>query len=589
MKHAGATVKTPLYAVPEGARKPLRVVMVGPAEIPGWLRAFHDLAAGYDWIELRTVVVPETVIPQVRDVPADVRAVVALEHAMLGDNSTLAPVPMPSVPGHADAMPDASLSLRVSALSPDLILLLGPRESATALAALAPLGCWHVDANLVDARYAGLSLLAPMLQGEHTTQMALMLKQAAGSPIDLTVSWGRTRPSSFMKQREDAFRKLPGLLLRALHRLAGGYVSVVPHSVATLDLRSQLPMGRAVGMRVLVLLLQAGLRRITGKRRDGRIGWTLVLRLNGTPLDPQAPVMGSHVLLRAEKGWWADPFVITAQGRRLVYVEEMINPKRNVANIACVELTDGGARRLGVALDEPGHLSFPQVFRWQEHWYMTVESSYDRRVSLYRATHFPLGWERVRDLVTGRVCVDPTLHHHEGRWYLFTNVAENRNSTSDELFLFVADSLEGEFSPHPASPIVCDVRRARMAGRLFRHRGRLIRPAQDCGPGYGNAVVFNEVLELGPTTYRERQLSRLGPQLARPVGGCHTYNVDGGVEVLDVFGRRPTGPAYLKIFDGPRSQPERSIDPAVDNKVEQLASAVLQKTGDRAQPGAPPR
>jgi hypothetical protein len=128
-----------------------------------------------------------------------------------------------------------------------------------------------------------------------------------------------------------------------------------------------------------------------------------------------------------------------------------------------------------------------------------------------------------------------------------------------------------------------------MAGRLFHHQGHLIRPAQDCGPGYGNAVVFNEVLELGPTTYRERQLSRLAPQLVRPVGGCHTYNVDGGVEVLDVFGRRPSGPAYLKILDGLRPQPERSIDPAADNKVEQLASAVLQKTGDRAHPGAPPR
>jgi hypothetical protein len=267
MTQAGATVKTPLYAVPEGARKPLRVVMVGPADIPGWLRAFHELAAGYDWIELATVMVPDILLPRVPDVAADVRAVVTLEHAMLGDNRTLTPVPMPPGPAHADGISDASLSLRVSALAPDLILLLGPREWASTLAALAPLGCWHVDANLVDARYAGLSLLAPMLEGEHTTQMALMLKQVADSPIDLTVSWGRTRPSSFMKQREDAFLKLPGLLLRAMHRLAGGYVSVAPHSVATLDLRSQLPIGRAAGMRLLVLLLHAGLRRLTGRRR----------------------------------------------------------------------------------------------------------------------------------------------------------------------------------------------------------------------------------------------------------------------------------------------------------------------------------
>jgi hypothetical protein len=148
------------------------------------------------------------------------------------------------------------------------------------------------------------------------------------------------------------------------------------------------------------------------------------------------------------------------------------------------------------------------------------------------------------------VCVDPTLHHHENHWYLFTNVSENGSSTSDELFLFVSERLEGPFVPHPASPIVCDVRRARMAGRLFHHHGRLIRPAQDCGPGYGNAVVFNEVLELGPTIYRERQLSRLAPRLKRQVAGCHTYNVYAGVEVLDVLGRQPSSAARLQVFEG---------------------------------------
>ena len=586
MRDVGAPVKTPLYCTPEGSMRPLRVVMVGPAMIPGWLRAFHALAVSYDWIELVALVAPAAKVPQVASVPADVRAVVALEHALLKENCCLAPVAMPQEPAHAVQSDDAALLERIGALRPDLVILLGPQALASSLATRAPMGCWQLDASLVDERHAGLSLLAPMVRGEQATQMALMLKQAGDTPVDLAVSWGRTRVSSFLRQREDAFRKLPALLLRALHRLAGGYVSAAPHSVAIVQLQSQLPLGSAAGLRTLPLIARAFLRRITGRRRDGSIGWTLVLRLGGTPLDPQSPVIGSHALLRASKGWWADPFVVNAQGRRLVFVEEMLEPKRNNANIACVELIDGGARRLGVALDEPGHLSFPQVFAWQDRWYMTVESSYDRRVSLYRATGFPLEWVRVQDLVTGRVCVDPTLHHHDGRWYLFTNVAENGNSTSDELFLFTADDLEGPFVPHPASPIVCDVRRARMAGRLFHHHGRLIRPAQDCGPGYGNAVVFNEVLELGPNVYHERQLSRLAPYLTRRVDGCHTYNVAGGVEVLDVFGRPPSGTAYLQVFDGSRTT--RNDDAPLDS-VRPAPSTGLPPAGRRAHPGAPPR
>ena len=67
----------------------------------------------------------------------------------------------------------------------------------------------------------------------------------------------------------------------------------------------------------------------------------------------------------------------------------------------------------------------------------------------------------------------------------------------------------------------------------------MIRPAQDCAPGYGAAVVFNEILELDPTHYRERVLSRLGPDWDASLDGCHTYSAAGGIEVLDAHGVAP--------------------------------------------------
>ena len=550
---------TPLYSAPDDLKRPLRVVVVGPPQIPGWVHAFAGLVAGYDWIELSMLVAADAALPQVSGVRADLRALVAFEHLALGTNPSLTPVPMP-LQTNINQSSD-SPSARVEALHPDLVILLGPQSWATALAARAPLGCWHMDASLVDTRHAGLSLMSPLLHEDMATQMALVLHDAEGRQSDLAASWGRTQSTSFLRQREEAFRKLPALLVRGLRRLAAGYLPSTPHSVATLKLQSQPLVGLEAVPRSLLLMARASLRWLAGRKRKRRIGWTLVLRLGGMPLDPGAPAIGSHVLLRAAIGWWADPFVVATQGRRLLFVEEMTPPDFNNANIACVELTRGGAHRLGVALDEPGHLSFPQVFEWEGLWYMTVESSYDRRVSLYRSAGFPLKWERLVDLITGRVCVDPTLHHHDGHWYLFANVSENGASTSDELFLFVSEHIEGPFVPHPASPIVCDARRARMAGRLFHHHGRLIRPAQDCGPGYGNAVVFNEVLELGPTAYRERQLSRLSPYLKRQVAGCHTYNVDGGVEVLDVLGRQPGRAPRLQVFEGENADCERGAVP----------------------------
>jgi hypothetical protein len=201
-------------------------------------------------------------------------------------------------------------------------------------------------------------------------------------------------------------------------------------------------------------------------------------------------------------------------------------------------------------VDEPGHLSFPQVMRWEGEWYLTLESSALKRISLYRATDFPLGWTRVEDLVCNRVCVDPVLHFHDGLWYLFAAVAENRNSTWDELFLFVGEQITGPFRPHPANPVISDVRRARCAGRLFHHGDKLIRPAQDCASGYGSAVVFNEVLELGPERYSERPISRLAPDWSRSLVACHTYSAAGGVELLDARGRRPSGTPRIEVVEG---------------------------------------
>lgn len=539
---------TPLYAWPDGLARPLRVVVVGPSHVPGWMGAFLALAGRAEWIVATAVVAADATLPRVEGVAADLRAFVALEHVMERSNRSLAPVPMPP----ALSVAGTSLAERIDGLKPDLAILVGATGWATALARQLDCGTWQVDASLLDRRHAGLSLLAPMVHREQATQVALMLEETGAGAVELSSSWGRTRPTSFLLQREDCFRKLPALLLRGLHRLAkGGGVAAQRGAPAVLRLQAPLPIGRAAGLRALATIARASPRWLTAWRRNGRVGWSVVLRLGGPALDPAAPAIGSHVLFKAPSGWWGDPYAVVADGRRFVFVEEMAEPRHGKGSIACVEVANGSTRRLGVALDEPGHLSFPQVFRWGGRWYMTVESGYDKRISLYQATDFPLGWTRVRDLVTGWACVDPTLHHHGGLWYLFANVAENRNNTCDELFLFVADRLEGPFKPHPASPIVCDVRRARMAGRLFEHQGRLIRPGQDCAPGYGKAVVFNEVVELGPRAYRERPLSRLAPRLlSHAMDGLHTYNADAGIEVLDVLGRPPKASRQFEVPNG---------------------------------------
>ena len=83
---------SPLYARPEGLDRALRVVLVMPSKVPGWIAAFRRLAGGYDWLDVTTLATEGGGTPGVSGVPSDVRAFVAFEHAVLGANASLAPV-----------------------------------------------------------------------------------------------------------------------------------------------------------------------------------------------------------------------------------------------------------------------------------------------------------------------------------------------------------------------------------------------------------------------------------------------------------------------------------------------------------------
>lgn len=542
-------VCTPLYVAPPPVFSPLRVVLLLPDSAPAWLLQFVALAADSPWIELTVLLVESAQAPNVPGVAWDVRAHLAVERfnrRHLDDASPLSAMQVQSCsvaatsPALAADTPLDGVRDAMAALAPDLVLLLGQQTWGAALADCAESGCWVLDAGLVDPIHGGLDLLASMVAGDDATALGLELAYSDGRTERLVTSWGSTQRHSFHEQRELATRKLPALLLRALRSLSIGGYELPACRVAKLRLVRR-PLGFGAGLRSFAVVCGHFVHR----RIDSLLGrpagepWRLVLRRGDTPLDPLAPVVDDMytTLQPAGDDAWADPCLVEDGDRRLLFVEEFAQDMSGNGIIVCLELrADGSADRLGIALEESFHLSYPQPFRWQGQWYMTVESGAARRVSLYRADDFPLRWTRVSDLIEGRTCVDPTLHHHNGNWYLFVNVSESGGGICDELFLFVADSPMGPFRPHPANPIVSDVRHARPAGRLFEHCGRLVRPAQNCGPSYGAEIAFREITALSPTRYEERPLGRLAAW-ARGLDGCHTYSAIRGIEVLDVRDR----------------------------------------------------
>jgi len=560
--------RTPLYA--RRRERPLRVVFVGPARVPRWLACAFELSRDHDDIALLALHAEARPEPSPRHLPLGLFPFLWLERTLLRLFLRMRGRPMegPLTTGElpADLRVPATgdppvlrereaIRDRLAALRPDLVLCLGPAEWGRAFAEVATHGCWLLDGDLRDPVRAGAALLSPILEGRDATPITLELfKDGATPPEVLAGSWGATRAVSFSQHRDMAFLKLPALLLRAIRNLPEtGAPAVARLQVGPAPILWNMGMCVHAAWIALRLLLQSRARR-----RATHQPWYVLMPDRAHTLQPEAPRIGaSRALVAPGKDYWADPFLVDDDGRCLLFVEEFVDA-RNQGVIACLEIReDGTAVNLGTVLDEPFHLSYPQVFRWEGAWYMTVESYEADRVSLYRTTEFPRGWTRVCDLLDGCACVDPTLYHHDGHWYLFGNVSESGGNPSDELFLFVAETLEGPYRPHPANPLVADVRRARPAGQVFRHGGRLYRPAQCCAPVYGAAVVFNEIVELDPEHYHERRVSQLDPTWAPDHDGCHTFNAAGQRQVLDAHGVPPDAAKRMPVTDDPAARSPR--------------------------------
>ncbi len=556
--------RTSLYATPPSPAIRLRVVLVAPRQVPVWLLRFFELVSQNPWLNLVVLPFSGEPAPSTFSLPWDLRALLAYErrHSLAGGMARAAIHEQDAVAFDTAIRSDldtAVLRARIGLLRPDLILLLGAPQWAEALGDRAQWGCWDFGPSLTDAGCAAQALLAPVMRGEYATPVELRLQHLDRPPTSLVTSCGSTCRASASSQRDQALLKMPALLMRSLRQLAHahGALDVPPQRTAHLQLTvaetstasaTRFGAGLSALARTLAFRFTVRCRRWS---QPSETAWHLLMRHGREPINPDTPHVRQHAFLSAPGNQsWADPCVVNDGERRLLFVEQWTaeDPK---GVIACLELLPNErVRPLGIALAQPFHLSYPQAFLWQGQWYLTVESGQARCVSLFRAETFPLRWQHITELIKGWNCVDPTLHHHDGHWYLFANVAESAgSSTWDELFLFVADSLTGPFRPHPANPIVSDARRARPAGRLFEREGRLIRPAQDCAPRYGAAVVFNEVLELSPTHYHERPLGRLDISWTLGVDGCHTYSGITGVEVLDARGAPPADSARLTVLD----------------------------------------
>lgn len=383
-----------------------------------------------------------------------------------------------------------------------------------------------------------LSFVCAVANAEQTVDVVISLHGGEGT-TGTTVMTSRSSTRSVSPTLNDemlAARIGDLLILQCEKHLGGRRNQSIYADGESLAASSQTKEDHKLGTSVAANLAK---RRITGALSDRRSKskWSLAYRRSsGDSLsDCIAKIPESESLVAPAGISWADPFPVHSQGCDLVFFEQEVRGEGYGHIVVAELLPDGRLTAPQRVLDTGTHLSYPHVFLHAGDWYMIPESRSAGTVTLYRASDFPNRWEKVCDLVTGSRIADATVFEYQGLWWMFGCRVGAGGSTFEDLVLFQASSLTGQWRPHPGNPVVSDATGGRPAGKIIFEDSHLIRPAQNCSVRYGYGLSFQSVSRLTTTEYLEDRVAVRDPDWDSGLFGTHTFNRSSTMTFVDLL------------------------------------------------------
>ncbi|MCF2147316.1 hypothetical protein IQ276_012995 [Desmonostoc muscorum LEGE 12446] len=298
----------------------------------------------------------------------------------------------------------------------------------------------------------------------------------------------------------------------------------------------------------------AGIKNIAKIFITRRSEWSIGIYTGESPFDfvcPDTiinPVLTAKDITDVPAHFVADPFMVSEGGMWYMFFE-VLNGLQNKGVIGLATSNDAYKWNYQqIVLDEPFHLSYPYVFKYQNDYYLIPETSEASSIRLYKAVNFPTKWSYVKTLLAQSDFVDPSIFQHNNLWWLLTATSEARNT----LRLYYSQDLMDGWIEHPKSPVIQGNKNiARPAGRVIVFDGKIVRYTQDCERIYGHQVRAFEITELTEINYQEKEVKTNSVIKASGVGwnqiGMHhidAHQIDQDKWIACVDGKR-----YRLVFD----------------------------------------
>ena len=249
----------------------------------------------------------------------------------------------------------------------------------------------------------------------------------------------------------------------------------------------------------------------------------------------RTPLSDYCLAVSPENYWCADPFIFEVEGKEYIFVEQY-DKKKDKGCIGYFVIDKGIAVNKGIIIDNPYHMSYPNVFKYNDSIYMIPESSANSTVDLYIAVSFPDRWEKVSTLIKDEKLVDSTVYCEENTYYLISYSLENKYEI--KVYSLNLDNMSVRYisSKRYKDNI------GRPAGRLYKDGSRIIRPAQDCSIKYGEAILLYEVDCFDNNgLFVEHLIKRITAKdyfAKEGLDRIHHITKSGNYEVVDAFEER---------------------------------------------------
>ena len=233
--------------------------------------------------------------------------------------------------------------------------------------------------------------------------------------------------------------------------------------------------------------------------------------------------------------FWADPFIVFKDKLYYVFFEEFVYSKKK-GHISFLIIDEkGNYSDVKKIIEKNYHISYPNIFNWNDKFYMIPESQENQTIEIYECLEFPTKWKFYKILFRNITATDSTLFYKDEKWWLFTTIIDEKYPERNGLSLFYSvNPLTDDWISHPKNPIVSGKKGSRSAGKIFEENNKILRPAQDETKRYGYGIIFYEIEILNEIDYKEKINHTIYPDWNENIIGAHTYAKENELTMGDI-------------------------------------------------------